>query len=251
MTDIKKADRYSLIDAIRAAAIINMVLYHLCYDIFCVFGVWTGFYRAIPVIIWERFICCTFNIVSGMSMNFSRHGYRHGIITNLCGFLITIVTVLVMPEQAIRFGVLNLLGCAMLITFALRRELSRIKPLIGMLIFFLLFMLLYGVPNGFIGLFGYPLIRLPEAIYRFRWLAFLGFPPNSFYSADYFPIIPWIFLYLFGFELWRWIADKGFDRFFRLRIPVLDFIGRHSLSIYLIHQPLLYGVCWLIFRFIT
>ena len=217
MTDIKKADRYSLIDAIRAAAIINMVLYHLCYDIFCVFGVWTGFYRAIPVIIWERFICCTFNIVSGMSMNFSRHGYRHGIITNLCGFLITIVTVLVMPEQAIRFGVLNLLGCAMLITFALRRELS----------------------------------RLPEAIYRFRWLAFLGFPPNSFYSADYFPIIPWIFLYLFGFELWRWIADKGFDRFFRLRIPVLDFIGRHSLSIYLIHQPLLYGVCWLIFRFIT
>lgn len=251
MTEKQSSERYSLIDAIRAVAIINMIAYHLCYDIFCVFGVWNDFYKAVPFIIWERFICCTFIIVSGMSINFSSHGYRRGIIVNLCGFLITIVTVLIMPDQAIWFGVLNLLGCAMLITFALRRELSRIKPIIGALIFFILFMLLYGVPNGYIGFFGFPLIRLPDALYQFRWLAFLGFPSKDFLSSDYFPILPWIFLYLFGFELWRLIAEKGHDRFFRVRVPVLDFIGRHSLMIYLIHQPALYAVCWLVFRFIA
>lgn len=242
--------RYSLLDAVRAVAVINMVAYHLCYNIFCVFGVWADFYHALPVIIWERFICCTFIIVSGMSMNFSRHGWRRGVIVNLCGFLVTAVTVLLMPDQQIWFGVLNFLGCAMLITFALRAELSRLKPLIGMIVFFIFFMLCYGIPCGFIGLFSYPLITLPEALYEYRRLAFLGFPPDGFYSADYFPLLQWIFLYLFGYELWRFIAQKGLDRFFCTKIPVLDFIGRHSLIIYLAHQPLLYGVCWLIFNLI-
>lgn len=240
--------RYSLIDAIRAVAIINMVAYHLCYNIFVVFGVWPTFWLSTPFIIWERFICCSFIIVSGMSMNFSRRGYRRGVIVNLCGFLVTAVTVLLMPTQAIWFGVLNFLGCAMLITFALRSELGRMKPIVGMAVFFLLFMLFYGIPRGHIGLFNLPLVTLPEAMYQYRWLAFLGFPPADFFSADYFPLLQWIFLYLFGFELWRFIAQKGLDRCFLRKIPVLDFIGRHSLLIYMAHQPILYGVCWLIFE---
>ena len=239
--------RCSLIDAIRAVAIINMIAYHLCYNIFCVFGVWVDFWKATPVVIWERFICCTFIIVSGMSMNFSRHGYRRGIIVNLCGFLVTAVTVLFLPDQQIWFGVLNLLGCAMLLTFALRKALSRMRPIIGVVLFFLLFMLTYGVPHRHIGLFGYPLTALPDALYGIKWLAFLGFPAEGFYSADYFPIIPWVFLYLLGYQLWRLIAQKGFDRFFYRKVPVLDFIGRHSLVIYLIHQPVMYGACLLIF----
>lgn len=240
--------RYSLLDALRAAAIINMIVYHLCYVIFVVFGVWSGFYLDTAVIVWERFICCTFIIVSGISMNFSHHGYRRGIIVNLCGFLVTAVTVLFIPDQSIWFGVLNFLGCAMLITFALRAELNRIRPVIGAAVFFLLFMLFYGIPQGFIGVFSLPVIRLPEALYQYRYLAFLGFPPDSFYSADYFPLLQWIFLYLFGYELWRLIAQRGLDRFFYKKIPVLDFIGRHSLLIYLVHQPVIYGICYLIFN---
>ena len=247
MSETKQPIRYSLIDAIRAVAIINMIVYHLCYDIFFVFGVWEDFILSTPLYIWERLICCTFIIVSGMSMNFSRHGYRRGIIVNLCGFLITIVTVLISPDQAVWFGILNFLGCAMLITFALRHELSRIKPIVGMAVFFILFMLFYGIPDRFIGVFSYPLIPLPDALYQYRWLSFLGFLSDDFFSADYFPLLRWIFLYLFGYQLWRFIAEKGYDRCFTKRIPVLDFIGRHSLIIYLIHQPVLYGVCYVIF----
>ncbi len=247
MNDSVKPARYSLLDAIRAVAVINMIAYHLCYNIFTVFGVWPDFYRCTPFVIWERLICCTFIVVSGMAMNFSRHGYRRGIVVSLCGCLVTAVTVLLMPSQAIWFGVLNFLGLAMLITFALRRELSRIPPLVGVIVFFLLFMLFYGLPKGFIGLFGYPLITLPEGLYQYRFLAFLGFEPKNFFSADYFPLLQWIFLYLAGFELWRLIERKGLDRFFRVRVPGLDFIGRHSLIIYMAHQPVLYGICWLVF----
>lgn len=247
MSESSNANRYSLIDAFRAVAVINMVAYHLCYDIFCVFGVWPDFYLSTPVIVWERFICCSFIIISGVSLNFSRHGYRRGVIVNLCGFAVTAVTVPVMPEQAIWFGILNFLGCAMLIAFALRHELSRMSPIVGMVLFLVLFMLCYGIPDGHIGLFSYPLIRLPEALYRYRWLAFLGFPPKNFYSADYFPLLQWIFLYLFGFELWRFILEKGWEKYFRKMIPVLDFIGRYSLVIYMAHQPVLYGICWIIF----
>lgn len=247
MTENNAPVRYSLIDAVRAVALLNMIAFHLCYNIFVVFGLWPRFYLATPVVIWERFICCTFIIVSGMSLNFSRHGWRRGIIVNLCGFAVTAVTVLFMPDQAIWFGVLNFLGCAMLITFALRRELSRMRPAVGVIVFFILFMLCYGLPRGFIGLFGYPLYYLPETLYQYRWFAFLGFPPSDFISADYFPLLQWIFLYLFGYQLWRLIAARGYDRFFCRRVPVLDPIGRHSLLIYMAHQPVLYGLCCLIF----
>lgn len=242
--------RYSLIDAIRAVAVINMLIYHLCYDVFVVFGVWEGFYRSLPVIIWERLICGTFIIISGVSLNFSRHGYRRGIIVSLCGAAVTAVTVWLMPEQSVWFGVLSFLGCAMLITFALRRLLNRLRPLDGMILFFLLFMLCYGIPNGYFGLFSVPLINLPNALYHTNRLSFLGFHTKEFVSADYFPLLQWIFLYLFGYQLWRFLISKDLDRYFYGKIPVLDFIGRHSLMIYMAHQPVLYGICYLIFTFI-
>lgn len=242
--------RYSLIDAIRGIAVVNMILYHLCYDIFCAFGVWTDFVLYVPAIIWERLICFTFIIISGVSLNFTRHGFCRGIIVLLCGIVTTAVTAIFTPDQAIYFGVLSFLGCAMLFTYAIRRLLDRMKPLAGVIVFFLLFMLFYGVPNGFIGLFSFPLIRLPEALYQFKLLAVLGFPTKDFFSADYFPFLQWIFLYLFGYQLWRLIEQRDLDKHFYRKIPVLDFFGRHSLIIYMAHQPILYGVCYLIFTFL-
>lgn len=237
--------RYHLIDAIRAAAVISMILYHLYYDIFCLFGGHPEYCLLTPIFLWERSICMTFIIVSGISLNFSKHGYRRGLIVGVCAMIVTLVTYFFSPEEMIWFGVLHFLCFAMLLTTALRPLLDRMKPLIGMIVFFILFMLCYGIPKGHIGLFSIPLIRLPEALYQYRWLSFLGFLPEDFHTLDYFPILPWIFLYLFGYQLWRYLREKQLDRFFCRRIPVLDFIGRHSLIIYMLHQPILYGICYL------
>ena len=213
--------RYHTIDAIRAAAVISMVLYHLYYDIFCLFGGHPEYCLLTPIYLWERSICITFIVISGVSLNFSRHGYRRGLIVAGCAMAVTLVTYVMFPEEAIWFGVLHLLSVSMLLTTAIR-------PLLH------------------IGLFSYPLIRLPAALYQYKWLSVVGFLSGDYYSMDYFPILPWVFLFLFGYFLWRFIKEKGFDKVFYKKIPVLDFIGRHSLLIYMLHQPILYGICYLI-----
>ena len=241
-------NRYSLLDAVRGAAVLSMIVYHLCYNIFCVFGVWDGFFLCPAVMVWEHSISITFITVSGMATNLTCHGYRRGLIVSLCGIAVTAATALFIPEQTILFGVLSFLGAAMIVTFALRAVLNRIPPVIGAVVFLLLFILCYGVPYRSIGVFSYPLIRLPDALYQWRWLAFLGFPDKHFTSADFFPFLPWIFLYWFGYALWRAVEKAGKLSLFTRRIPVLDLIGRHSLIIYMAHQPVLYGICLLFFR---
>lgn len=240
-------DRYNLIDAIRAAAIISMIAYHLCYDIFVVYGVDPSFYRYPLVILWERSICCTFIIISGISLNFSHHGYRRGIIVNLCGLIVTAVTLIFMPSEQIWFGVLNLIGCAMLLTYALRKPLSRLNAAAGMTVSLALFAFTYGVPSQWLGFFSIRLIPLPDGLYFSKYLAFLGFPSKDFFSADYFPLIPWVFLFVFGYFLWRCIKERNWDGVFRYNIPALSLIGRHSLLIYMTHQVVLYALCAAVF----
>lgn len=70
----------------------------------------------------------------------------------------------------------------------------------------------------------------------------LGFPQPGFYSTDYFSLLPWIFLFWAGLFLHRFLALRGvFSRpGFHLKFPVLNWMGRHSLLLYLLHQPVLY-----------
>lgn len=234
--------RYHLIDALRGLALVNMVAFHLMYDIFNIFSAETGWNSEPLTIIWERFICCSFIILSGVSFNFSHHPFRRGIILNACGFLITIVTVLFIPSQAVWFGILNFLGCAMMISYPLKAYLENIAPAVGAFCSLLLFALLYGVPEGYVGFFGLELFKLPEFLYGIKALAFIGFPSIDFHSTDYFPIIPWIFLFLAGYFAWRIIKNFNADRFFRRKIPFFDFIGRHTLIIYIVHQPIIMGI---------
>lgn len=242
--------RFGLLDALRGFAILNMIAYHLCYDIFIAYGVRPMWIGSVPAVIWERCICVTFITVSGISLNLSSRPWRRGIVVNLCGLLVTAVTLLFMPEQQIWFGVLSLLGCSMLIGAALRPLTARIHPLCGSALTLSLFALSYGVPHGYLGVFGYQLIELPGALYTTDVLAPLGLHSAAFISADYFPLIPWLFLFLFGYFLWRALERYRLTRLFTPRIAILDFIGRHSLIIYLAHQPVLIGICYLLFGYI-
>lgn len=241
--------RYHLIDALRGFALVNMVLFHLVYDIFNIFSAETGWNSEPLTIIWERFICCSFIILSGVSFNFSHHPFKRGIILNACGFLITVVTVLVMPSQAVWFGILNFLGCAMMLVYPLKTYLENIKPVIGATVSLILFSFLYGIPEGYVGFFGLELFKLPEFLYGIKVFAFIGFPSADFYSTDYFPIIPWIFLFLSGYFAWRVIKNCNAERFFKRKIPFFDFIGCHTLVIYILHQPIIMGVLNLLFLF--
>ena len=83
---------------------------------------------------------------------------------------------------------------------------------------------------------------LPRGLYANYFTAFLGFYPEGFISADYFALLPWLFLFWAGYFAHRLI---GREQMGVLRSSVclpLGWLGRHSLLLYMLHQPVLYGV---------
>ena len=221
MEKMKKdfSHRFGLIDTLRGFWLLNMIAFHLCYDIFVIYGYDSIWYAHTGVVIWERFICVSFILLSGISLHFSQHPFRRGIIINLAGFLITAVTFFAMPSQVVWFGVLNLL----------------------------LFAVFYGVPHRYIGFFGWKIWTVPAFFYRFKYAAFLGFPSDGFHSSDYFPLIAWICIFVLGYYLWSIVQRLHKEEWFRKGFAPLSFLGRHSLLIYLLHQPVLMGACILVF----
>ena len=242
---LKENKRYYLLDSLRGISIISMIAFHLCYALFMIYGINTSWYFYPITAVWERSICVVFILVSGMCLNFSGNGIKRGILLNLAGFAVTCVTVIAEPNQAVWFGVLNLIGCSMMIVSVLSDNLKKIRPLSGALISFLLYAVSYDVPKGYVGLFGLDIVKLPDFLYSCKYLAFLGFPSSDLFSKDFFPLNPRIFLFAAGFYLWNFIVEKNLTKYFELKIPVLDKIGRYSLWIYLAHQPIIMGILML------
>jgi len=246
------APRYGVIDALRGITIISMVLFHFCYDVFMAFGKDPGWYFRIGPHIWQQSICWSFILISGFVWSFGKKGnLRRGIIVNLCGLLVTAVTVLAMPSEAIWFGVLNFIGCAILLMIPLHRITEKIPAFAGILFSFILFLFFRDIQSGIVGFGSFLQIRLPEALYTTKLLTPLGFPYPEFHSADYFPILPWFFLYLCGWFGCRIFTDHpAFEKArnaARTEVPFLSALGRKSLLIYLLHQPVCYLVAMLLF----
>lgn len=238
-------DRLQLVDALRGIAIVNMVLFHLLYDIFCVYEVNPDIVDSMPFCIWERFICITFIVVSGFTWSLSaKSNIKRGIELNIFGFLITLATVLIIPSETIWFGILNFFGCAILIVCALNGLLKKVKPEVGIVVCMILFILFYEVSDGYIG-FG-PLFKtkVPEILYDIKVLTPLGFPFKGFYSSDFFPIFPWIFMFILGYHMYEiYQKHPKFEKIAKIKIPFLSVIGRYSIWIYMLHQPICMLLC--------
>lgn len=242
-------NRYLLLDGIRGIAIVNMVLYHFLYDVFELYGKDPGWTGRLPVFIWQQFICWTFILVSGAAWHFGKKSnLRRGIMLNVVGVVITLVTWIAVPGGAVWFGILNFLGCGILLLIPLDRVLKRVPPAAGMAVSFLLFWIFRRVQSGVLSLGDIEFLRLPSWLYESKVFTPFGFPYPEFSSADYFPILPWIFLLLVGYffgimflkkETWKEIGRKP--------VPLLSRIGQKSIWIYVIHQPVCMLVCMLLF----
>lgn len=254
---IKSDSWYHLIDAIRGFALVNMLLFHFFYDVFIIFGQDTGWYRYPAVRIWQQFICITFLLVSGMSWHFSRNNLKRGIRLNLYGLLITVVTLFFMPSQAVWFGILNCIGCSSLLMIPLHKVFTslagRLAPykaglsVGGLILALFLFGLTRNVTDGYLSLAGHS-INLPDQLYNLP-MTILGFPYIGFTSSDYFPILPWFFLFLAGYFSWEVISSiTPLLNVFRIKVPFLSPIGNKTIWIYLLHQPLLYALAYLLIQ---
>lgn len=240
------------LDALRGLALLNMLAYHALYDWVYVFGRPGGWYdiTAPGCHVWQQYICWSFLLIAGFSVVFSRSVWRHGAVTLGCAAVLTVVTAVVMPSQAIWFGVLHLTGSALLLTALLRPALDRVPPAAGLAGSAAAFLLLNQLPNGFLGFEGLRLTRLPAALYAGNWF-WLGLPDLSrFSSADYFPLLPWVFLFWCGYFLARCLGPGRLAaRMGRAPAPLrpLCAVGRHTLLVYMLHQPVIYGALTLWF----
>ena len=97
-------------------------------------------------------------------------------------------------------GALPLLPESVRVRAALDPLLRRVPPAAGVALSALLFWGTYPTMKGFWNLPGGRL-ALPQALYASYTTAYLGFMPKSFFSTDYFPLLPWLFLFWAGYFL--------------------------------------------------
>ena len=224
------------LDALRGLFILVMTGVHLVFDLGDLFGL-TEFHLSGPFRQLQAWGGVAFVLLSGCCASLGRHPVRRGLQVLCCGLLVSAVTAGLAFAGfgggiAVWFGVLHCLGCCMLL-WAFLRKLPR--PGLAAL----------SVAAILAGLW------LSRQSFPFPWLLILGFMPHSFATADYFPLLPHLGFFLLG----AMVGEKCYRQRKSLlpgipertgAIRFLGFCGRHSLLIYLLHQPAIIGLLWLL-----
>lgn len=145
------AGRYALLDELRGLDLVSMMLYHACWDMMFLFGIWMDWYAGMPGRLWQQTICWVFILLSGFCAPFGRHMLRRGVTVFAAGALVTAVTLVFMPGGRVIFGVLTFLGSAMLLTGVLEPLLKKIPPAAGLAVSAVLFALTYHLDERWLG----------------------------------------------------------------------------------------------------
>ena len=246
--------RYDLIDTLRGLAVISMIGFHACW-LASYFGLGISQETLFGTVftVWERSICMSFILIAGFSFSLGHHHVKSGLIIFGLGALITAVTCLFLPDIRIIFGILTFIGTVTLLMIPIDKKIhesgakTRSSMFVSFALFMILFILTYNINKGYIVFAPEVAVALPKGLYRGYAATFLGFMDPEFYSSDYFPLMPWFFLYLCGYFLHKIVSGSRFeDGMLRFGIPGVKFIGRHSLIVYILHPVILYLIMYLL-----
>lgn len=242
--------RYYKLDFIRGFALVNMIIYHMLWDLVYIFDTKMLWYESNLGFYWQQVICCTFIFLSGFCWKMGKHKFKRGLTVLGASFVITAVTAITMPENIILFGVLSLLGSSAILMIPFERIAKRINAYVGFFIFIILFLLTKEISNGTLSVFGKTFLRIREDFYLNNFTAYLGFPTKDFASADYFPIFPWIFLYIAGYFMSIFAQKREWFKYLEKSIfKPIEWCGKHSLIIYMLHQPVVYIILLVLSKF--
>jgi uncharacterized membrane protein len=226
------------IDFLRGLSIILMVGYHLLYDLGEFRGVerFLGFSTDLASGAWtaaQLFFAGLFVLLSGISSTLSRNNVRRGLRLLAVSLAVTVVTYFFDPMSAVYFGILQCLAVSILLYgAAFTKSGPGATAAAGALV---------------IG-FGRLLSFLTRgAVIRFDWLLPFGIHSPTFSSFDYFPLFPWLGIFLIGSALGKSVyASKRSLVPCRLPETPVNAAGRHSLLIYIVHQPVIMGVFYVL-----
>lgn len=224
-----KKERIWELDALRGLCILGMVAVHLVYDLVTFSGI------RLDVPVWFSYVQqyghLFFLLISGICATLGSHAVKRGAVVLGAGLLVSYVTlfgeyVIGVSGLRIWFGILHLLGICMLL-----------YPLFRQLPAWLLALL--GVGFVVLGLW------MQTFTVSLNWLFPLGLRAANFYcGSDYFPLFPGLGWFLIGITLGKTLYRRKLTLLPRVHADVaplrfLRFCGRHSLEIYLLHQPIL------------
>ncbi len=235
----RKVERFWEVDAARGVAIIMMVVYHTTYDL----DFLGGYDIQSTSGLWARFADVTagfFLFLVGVSLAISRArthlmGWRlfgkylaRGLRIIAYGMVLTVVF-LVLRMGLVAFGILQLIGVSIILAYPFLR--LRITNLVlGVVIF---------AAGQYI---------LAQNLYsQSLWLLPFGVLPEGVMMPDYRPLLPWFGVVLIGLFFGNVVYSGGgrpaglpYEAPVVAR-PLLP-LGRNSLFIYLIHQPIVVAV---------
>ncbi|WP_319506491.1 heparan-alpha-glucosaminide N-acetyltransferase [uncultured Methanolobus sp.] len=237
-------ERFFEVDAFRGIAIFLMVFYHFFFDLNFLdiheFNTHSGI-----LLIIGRTAAILFIFLVGVSLTlsysraFSLHGtqnqfphfLKRGAGIFAWGLVITFVTAIALERGTIYFGILHLIGVSIVLAYPFLKYWN--------------FSLIAGILFLFAG------VIMDSAYADFPWLLWLGIKPYGFYTLDYFPLIPWFGVVLMGVFTGNSLYPE-YHRSFRMCdcennavVGLLGYLGKKSLLIYLVHQPVIVGILFL------
>jgi len=231
-----KPGRIWEIDFLRGVSIILVIGYHLLFDLGEFVGLpkflgWSTNLSSVAWTIAQHFFAGLFVLLSGTSSTLTRSNVRRGLKLLAVSFLVTAATYLFDPASAIFFGILQCLAFSMLLYgAAFKKAPSSVCALCGAAVLGLTALL--------------PVVKRALVV-RTDWLIPFGLTSPSFSSYDYFPLIPWFGVFLIGAALGKSVYAKKTGLLpWRMPANFVNFAGRHSLIIYILHQPLIMGLLY-------
>lgn len=238
--------RVRLFDALRGLSVASMVGFHLCYDLRYLAGMSLPWFQGTFQDVWRASISWVFLLLAGVMSSYTRSNYRRAAKYSAFALAIFVVTTIAAVDDPISFGIIFCMA-ACTVAAAMLGSLDALPrgPVAG-LACIIAFLALLRLPSGYLDL-GFARVMLPRALYATPWLSWLGLPGPGFVSGDYYPLLPYLFMYLAGASVGPALREaftSGRLRDFGLR--PLEWLGRHALLVYAAHQPVLLVVASLV-----
>ncbi len=222
---LKSHGRITELDFLKGIALILMILNHLFFDLSAFFAVDISSFESLASIVGKT-SAIIFMTVCGISATIGKRNIQNGLKLLALATALSIATAVfdrvTGSEICIKFGILHFLGFAMIISYFCKK--------LPVPVLFLLAAVSYALGKYFLSFF----VNSP-------FLFPLGLRTRLFFSGDYYPLFPNLCYVFLGNALGKVLYKEKksvFKKQFKVFEP-LRFLGRHTLVIYFVHQPLM------------